>query len=171
MTMDGTIDAGQVVTDGQVVSLAYTLRLDDGEEIDAAGADEPLVYLHGGGNIIPGLERELAGLPIGAEKSVRVLAKDAYGEMDPDAYEEVPLDFFPPEMDLEEGMSLSLFDQSTGQHIDAYLAEISDEGAVLDLNHPLAGEDLNFDVKIVGLRPATSDELAHGHAHDAHSHH
>ncbi len=171
MTTDVNEVSEQVITNGQVVSLAYTLHLDDGEEIDAAGADEPLVYLHGGGNIIPGLERELDGMAVGSSKTVRVLAKDAYGDMDPDAYEEVPLDFFPDEMELEEGMSLSLFDQSTGQHIDAYLAELSDEGAVLDLNHPLAGEDLNFEVKVVGVRPATSDELAHGHAHDAHSHH
>lgn len=171
MTMDVNEENGQVVADGQVISLAYTLRLDDGEEIDAAGADDPLVYLHGAGNIISGLERELTGMQVGAMKSVKVLAKDAYGDMDPDAYEEVPLDFFPDGMDLEEGMSLSLFDQSTGQHIEAYLAELGDESAVLDLNHPLAGEDLNFDVKIVGVRPATSDELAHGHAHDAHSHH
>jgi FKBP-type peptidyl-prolyl cis-trans isomerase SlyD len=171
LTTDAREDSGQVVADGQVVSLAYTLRLGDGEEIDAAGADEPLVYLHGAGNIIPGLERELAGMPVGAAKRVKVMAKDAYGDMDPDAYEEVPLDFFPDDMELEEGMSLSLVDQSTGEHIDAYLAELGDEVAVLDLNHPLAGEDLDFEVTIVGVRPATSDELAHGHAHDAHSHH
>lgn len=171
MTTDSRDEQEQVVADGQVVSLSYTLRLDDGDEIDAAGIDEPLVYLHGAGNIIPGLERELAGLAVGSAKSVKVLAKDAYGDMDPNAYEEVPLDFFPDDMELEEGMSLSLFDQSTGEHIDAYLAELGDESAVLDLNHPLAGEDLNFEVTIVGVRPATSDELAHGHAHDSHSHH
>lgn len=171
MTKDSEQSNNQVVGDGMVISLAYTLRLGDGEEIDAAGAGDPLEYLHGAGNIIPGLERELSGMSVGEAKRVKVLAKDAYGEMDPDAYEEVPLDFFPEDLDLEEGMSLSLFDQSTGEHIDAYLAELSDEGAVLDLNHPLAGEDLDFEVTVVGIRPATSDELAHGHAHGAHSHH
>ncbi|MEZ4519724.1 MAG: peptidylprolyl isomerase [Chloroflexota bacterium] len=171
MTTEGKSDVEQVVSDGQVVSLAYILRLDDGEEIDAAGADEPLVYLHGVGNIIPGLEEALTGMTVGDSKSVKVLAKDAYGEMDPDAYEEVPLEFFPDDMELEEGMSLNLFNQSTGEHIEAYLAELSEESAVLDMNHPLAGENLNFEVEVVEVRPATTDELAHGHAHGAHSHH
>lgn len=171
MTIEAKDQSEQVVSAGQVVSFAYTLRLDDGEEIDAADGNDPLVYLHGAGNIIPGLEQALEGLNVGDARSVRVLAADAYGDLDPDAYEEVSLDFFPADMDIEEGMSLSLFDEGTGQTMEAYVAELSEDGAILDLNHPLAGEDLNFEVTIVGVRPATSDELAHGHAHDAHSHH
>ncbi len=170
MTIEAKDQNEQVVSAGQVVTFAYTLRLDDGEEIDAAGSDDPLVYLHGAGNIIPGLEQALEGLNVGDAKSVRVKAADAYGDMDPDAYEEVSLDFFPAEMEVEEGMSIDLFDESTGETIEAYVSELTEDSAILDMNHPLAGEDLNFDVTIVGVRPATSDELAHGHAHDAHAH-
>lgn len=171
MTTESKDQNEHVVSNGRVVSFAYTLRLDDGEEIDSAGSDDPLVYLHGAGNIISGLERELEGLTVGDARTIRVPAADAYGDLDPDAFEEVALDFFPPDMDLEEGMPLSLFDESTGHTIEATLAEITEDGAVLDLNHPLAGEDLSFEIEILDVRAATSDEMAHGHAHGAHSHH
>lgn len=162
---------GLTVEDGHVVSLAYTLRLDDGEEIDAADADDPLVYLHGAQNIIPGLERELAGLKVGDVRNVTVAPVDAYGDMDPDAFELVAYDVFPADVELEEGMGLRMVDNSTGRHMEATISELRDDGALLDLNHPLAGETLFFDVEIVGIRRATSDELAHGHAHsEGHTH-
>lgn len=153
------------VTDGLVVSLAYTLRLDDGEEIDSAEAGDPLVYLHGAQNIIPGLEQALAGLKVGDTRDVKVEAKDAYGDMDPDAFELVPYDVFPPDVELEEGMGLRMVDNSNGRQMEAYVSELRDDGALLDLNHPLAGETLFFNVEVVGLRQATSEEIAHGHAH------
>lgn len=159
------------VADGLVVSLAYTLRLDDGEEIDSAASDDPLVYLHGAGNIIPGLEDALSGMKIGDVRSVSVSPVDAYGDLDEDAFELVPYDAFPADVDLEEGMGLSMVDNNTGQQMDAYISELRDDGALLDLNHPLAGETLHFTVEIVGLRRATTDEIAHGHAHNAdHTH-
>ncbi|MCL4805975.1 MAG: peptidylprolyl isomerase [Anaerolineae bacterium] len=159
------------VADGLVVSLAYTLRLDDGEEIDSAASDDPLVYLHGAGNIIPGLEDALSGMKIGDVRSVSVSPVDAYGDLDEDAFELVPYDAFPADVDLEEGMGLSMVDNNTGQQMDAYISELRDDGALLDLNHPLAGETLHFTVEIVGLRRATTDEIAHGHAHTAdHTH-
>lgn len=159
------------VADGLVVSLAYTLRLDDGEEIDSAASDDPLVYLHGAGNIIPGLEDALSGMKIGDVRSVSVSPVDAYGDLDEDAFELVPYDAFPADVDLEEGMGLSMVDNNTGQQMDAYISELRDDGALLDLNHPLAGETLHFTVEIVGLRRATTDEIAHGHAHTSdHTH-
>lgn len=162
---------GLVVADGLVVSLAYVLRLDDGEEIDSAEGDDPLVYLHGAGNIISGLEEALTGLKVGDARKVSVSPGDAYGDVDPDAYELVPYDAFPEDVDLEEGMGLRMVDNSTGQQMEAYISELRDDGALLDMNHPLAGETLHFDVEIVGLRRATSDEIAHGHAHTAdHTH-
>jgi FKBP-type peptidyl-prolyl cis-trans isomerase SlyD len=162
---------GLSVTDGLVVSLAYTLRLDDGEEIDAADADDPLVYLHGAQNIIPGLEQALTGLKVGDTRDVKVEAKDAYGDMDPDAFELVSYDSFPPDLELEEGMGLRMVDSSDGRQMEAYISELRDEGALLDMNHPLAGETLFFNVEVVGLRQATSEELAHGHAHsEGHTH-
>lgn len=160
-----------VVADGLVVSLAYVLRLDDGEEIDSAASDDPLVYLHGAQNIIPGLEQALTGLKVGDARKVSVNPDDAYGDVDPDAYELVPYDAFPGDVDLEEGMGLRMVDNNTGQQMEAYITELRDDGALLDMNHPLAGETLHFEIEIVGLRRATSDEIAHGHAHTAdHTH-
>jgi len=159
------------VADGLVVSLAYTLRLDDGDEIDSAASDEPLVYLHGAQNIIPGLEQALTGMKVGDARSVSVNPVDAYGEFDEEAFELVPYDAFPADVVLEEGMGLRMVDSGTGRQVEAYISELRDDGALLDLNHPLAGETLHFNVEIVGLRRATTDEIAHGHAHNAdHTH-
>ena len=160
-----------IVGDGLVVSLAYSLRLDDGEEIDTAAGDDPLVYLHGAQNIIPGLERALAGLKIGDARSVTVSPDDAYGEMDPDAFELVPYDAFPGDLELEEGMGLRMVESGTGRQMEAYISELRDDGALLDLNPPLADETLHFNVEVVGIRQATSEEVAHGHAHsEGHTH-
>jgi FKBP-type peptidyl-prolyl cis-trans isomerase SlyD len=153
-----------------VVSLAYQLHLGDEQVIDAADSNEPLVYLHGAGNIVAGLERELAGLTIGDEKNVAVEPADGYGEIDDDEFQAVPRSIFPPNLALEEGMGLRLVDQNTGQPVEAYVAEIEDDHVLLDFNHPLAGETLHFAVRIVDLRPATQEELAHGHPHTAHTH-
>jgi len=162
---------GLTIEDGLVVSLAYQLRLDDGEEIDSAGSDDPLVYLHGAHNIIPGLEQALTGMKVGDARRVSVNPGDAYGEMDPDAFQLVPYDAFPEDLELEEGMGLQMVESGTGRQVEAYISELRDDGALLDLNHPLAGETLHFDVEVVGLRRATSEEIAHGHAHSAgHTH-
>ncbi len=170
MTKDLQQQDGLAVADGLVVSLAYTLRLDDGEEIDSATSDDPLMYLHGAQNIIPGLEQALTGLKIGDARQVSVTPVDAYGDVDPEAFELVPYDAFPADVDLEEGMGLQMVDER-GRQMDAYISELRDEGALLDLNHPLAGETLHFDVEIVGLRRATADEIAHGHSHSSdHTH-
>jgi FKBP-type peptidyl-prolyl cis-trans isomerase SlyD len=152
------------VADGLVVSLDYTLRLDDGQVIDSSDGREAFQFLQGRGQIIPGLEKALYGMVVGEEKEVEVAPADGYGETDPDAYQRVPHDIFPQDMGLTEGMELRLKDQS-GRPIEAYVAEISPEGVLLDFNHPLAGETLYFQVKITDLRPGTSEELAHGHVH------
>jgi len=171
LTNDLDREDGQTIADGQVVSLAYTLRLDDGEVIDSAASEDPLVYLHGAQNIIPGLEQALTGLKVGDARKVSVIPGQAYGELDPDAYELVPYSAFPGDVDLEEGMGLSMVDNESGQRMEAYISELRDDGVLLDMNHPLAGETLHFDVEIVGLRRATSDEIAHGHAHSGdHTH-
>lgn len=157
------------VTDGIVVSLDYTLRLDDGEIIDAS-EQEPLEFLQGYNQIIPGLERALAGMKVGESKEVIVTATDAYGEEDEDAYQLVERTLFPPEMELEEGMQLRMRDAHSGEAVDVVIAEVNESNVLLDFNHPLAGEELHFQVKVVGLRPATPEELAHGHTHGDHDH-
>lgn len=159
------------VKDGVVVSLDYVLRLDDGEVVDSSEGDEPLQYLHGYGQIIPGLEKALVGLGIGDSKTVSVPAADAYGEVDMDAFELVPRSMFPDDLELEEGLELSLRDVETDEPFDATVAEVRDDEVLLDFNHPLAGETLHFEVRIPAIRPATKEELAHGHAHGGDGHH
>lgn len=158
------------VTDDLVVSLAYTLRDDEGAVIDSAGDEEPLEFIQGHGQIIAGLEEELYGMTVGAEKSVVIAPEDGYGLYDPEATDVTPLEMFPADFDLEEGMLLELHDEESGETVEAYVSEIRDDEIVLDFNHPLAGQTLHFDVKIVGLRPATESELDHGHVHGAHAH-
>lgn len=153
------------VADGVVVSLDYSLRLDDDEIVDATD-QEPLEYLHGYKQIIPGLENALDGMKVGDEKLVTVAAADAYGEIDDDAFQRVARDLFPPDMSLEEGMQLRMRDAQTDEPVDVVVAEVDKTTVLLDFNHPLAGEALHFQVKIAELRAATPEELAHGHVHD-----
>lgn len=159
------------IVDGVVVSFDYTLRLADGEIIDSSDEFGPLVILQGYDEIIPGLGNALYGMSVGDEKDVIVEPAAGYGDRDDTAYEVVSLDLFPPDVELELGMELDLYDQETEQEFLAWVDEINDENVVLDLNHPLAGETLYFHLKVVGLRMATEDELAHGHVHGENHHH
>lgn len=153
------------VSDDLVVSMHYTLTLEDGEVIDSSVEGDPMQFLQGFGQIIPGLEKELYGMAIGDNKKVVVAAVDGYGDIDPDAFQVVSRDIFPEDLALDEGMGLRMRDQGTGQLIETYIAEIRPTEVLLDFNHPLAGEILTFDIKIADLRAATDEELAHGHVH------
>jgi FKBP-type peptidyl-prolyl cis-trans isomerase SlyD len=156
------------VQDGQVVSMDYSLHI-DGELVDSSAEQEPLEFLQGAGNIIPGLEEALYGMAIGENKKVTVAPADGYGELDPEAYMDVPRDDFPAEIPLEKGTEIQVTDQ-TGNPLFARIDSVSTEAVKLDFNHPLAGKTLNFDVTIVALREATEEEMEHGHAHDGHEH-
>jgi FKBP-type peptidyl-prolyl cis-trans isomerase SlyD len=163
-------DENLTVSDGMVVSLDYALRLDeDSEIVDTSEGREPLEFVQGEGQIISGLEQQLYGMGVGDKKNVTVPPADGYGESDPEAYQVIPLDAFPGDMTLEPGIALELHDTS-GQALQAYVAEVRPDGVVLDFNHPLAGRTLRFNVRIAGLRPATAEELEHGHVHGAHGH-
>jgi FKBP-type peptidyl-prolyl cis-trans isomerase SlyD len=159
-------DNNMTVADNMVVSLAYTLRLDDGEVVDASEAQEPLEFLQGAGEIISGLEQALYGMAVGEKKQIVVAPDEAYGDMDEDAFQLVPHDIFPDGTEIEEGMGLRLINSETNEPVDAFVSEVIDEGVVLDFNHPLAGETLYFDVQIANLRPATASEIEHGHVHE-----
>jgi FKBP-type peptidyl-prolyl cis-trans isomerase SlyD len=154
-----------VVSDDIVVTMEYSLKLDDGQEIDNSAGRDPFQFLQGRGQIIPGLEKELYGMHSGDEKKVTVAPADGYGEYDPDNLETVTRDIFPADMDLEEGLPLQLRDANSGEIIQATVSKIGNEKVLLDLNHPLAGETLSFQVKITELRNATAEELDHGHVH------
>lgn len=157
-------DKHLTVADDLVVQLDYTLRLDDEQIIDSSAGRDPLEFLQGHGQIIPGLEQALYGMAVGEEKKVVVAPRDGYGEREENTVQEVPREAFAPDVELTPGMALELRD-SAGHPVLAFIAEVGPENVVLDLNHPLAGETLHFDVAIAGLREATSEELAHGHAH------
>ncbi|MBI2757203.1 MAG: peptidylprolyl isomerase [Chloroflexi bacterium] len=157
------------VDDGQVVSMHYTLHV-DGQLLDSSEGGEPLQFIQGMGHIIPGLEHELYEMKIGDSKKVIVAAKDGYGEADKEAFMDVPRDAFPTNVPLEVGTELELRDQE-GHPVYVRIQTINDDNIHLDMNHPLAGRELHFDVKIAGLRPATDEEISHGHVHNnGHSH-
>ncbi len=159
------------VTKDVVVTMEYLLQLDDGEEIDRSDDQDPFQFLQGHGQIIPGLEKELYGMRVGEEKTVSVSPAEGYGELDPDNFETVSRDIFPADMELLEGLPLQLRDANSGGVIQATISELEDENVVLDLNHPLAGETLIFQIKLTDIRAATSEELAHGHVHTPGHHH
>ncbi len=154
----------QAVEDDVVVSLDYTLTV-EGQVVDLTEGDEPLQFMQGHQNIIPGLERELAGMKIGQSKTVLVKPADAYGELEPENIIEVPRSEFPAEIPLEVGTELEVKNDA-GEVLSATIANISADSVKLDFNHPLAGKELVFDVKVVDLREATAEELEHGHVHD-----
>jgi FKBP-type peptidyl-prolyl cis-trans isomerase SlyD len=156
------------IQDGVVVSLAYTLTV-DGEEVDRADASDPLEYLHGAENIVPGLEEALAGKKVGDKVSVTLQPDQAYGEYDEDDIEVVDRDEVPDSDMLKAGMLIEAEDEAGNVSL-GIVREINDDQIVLDFNPPLAGKTLTYNVEVLGLREADQDELAHGHPHGLHSH-
>ena len=157
------------IDDGVVVSMEYKLTV-DGEVLDSSDDAGPLQFLVGYGNIIPGLEKEMMGMKIGDSKEVTVQPEDGYGELDDEAFMDVPRTEFPADMKLEEGAELHITDED-GEHQAAYVLSFDDKTVKLDFNHPLAGAVLNFYVKVVGLRKPSDEELDHGHVHEGGGHH
>lgn len=156
------------ITNNTAVSFHYTLTNDAGEQLDSSRGEEPLVYLHGAGNIISGLEAALTGKSVGDKFTVSIPPAEAYGELVPDMVQVVSKKMFEG-MDVEVGMQFHA-DVSHGAGI-ITVTEINGDDVTIDGNHPLAGEILNFDVEVIDVRPATDDELAHGHIHGAGGHH
>lgn len=150
------------IADKTAVSIHYTLTNDAGEQLDSSHGEEPLVYLHGMGNIISGLESALRGKQVGDSFSVTIPPVEAYGEIDQAMLQTVSIEMFSG-MDVDVGMQFHA-DVSHGSGIVTVVAINGDE-VTLDGNHPLAGENLTFDVEVVDVRPATADEIAHGHIH------
>jgi FKBP-type peptidyl-prolyl cis-trans isomerase SlyD len=160
------------ISDGKVVLMHYTLTDDDGEVIDTSDGGDPLPYLHGAGNIVPGLERQLGGLSIGAKIDVVVAAVDGYGEREGDGPEPVSRAQFPDDMELEAGMQFFAHDND-GNEMPVWVTEVEDETVWVDFEHPLAGVTLHFHVEVLAIRDATADEMTHGHPHgaDGNDHH
>jgi FKBP-type peptidyl-prolyl cis-trans isomerase SlyD len=159
------MDEKTKVEHGQVVSMEYTLWV-DGEILDSSDGGEPLEFLAGHGNIIHGLENKMMGMQIGDSQDVAVSAADGYGEYDSQAIMDVPRKDFPADMPVEPGIELSVNDEKGQPHY-ARIESAGAESVRLNFNHPLAGKDLKFNVKVVGLRAPTAEELEHGHVHQA----
>jgi FKBP-type peptidyl-prolyl cis-trans isomerase SlyD len=156
------------VSERSAVSIHYTLTNNAGEQLDSSIGEQPLVYLHGAGNIISGLENALTGKSVGDKFDVSIAPEDAYGEFDPGMTQIVSLKMFEG-MDVEIGMQFHA-DVTHGSGVITIVA-IDGDDVTVDGNHPLAGETLNFAVEVVDVRPATDDEWSHGHIHGAGCHH
>jgi FKBP-type peptidyl-prolyl cis-trans isomerase SlyD len=146
-----------------VVSMDYTLFVDN-EIVDSSEDGDPIEFIMGHGNIIPGLEKELYGMRPGDKKSVSVPAIEGYGEFDPDAVMEVSRTEFPAEIPMEVGVEISI-ENEDGEGTVAVIESFTDTTVTLNGNHPLAGKDLKFDIAIKGIRQPTAEELEHGHVH------
>ncbi len=153
-----------MIGDNAVVSIHYTLTDDDGAVLDSSEGAEPLNYLHGAGNIIPGLEKALVGKTAGATLKVSVAPEEGYGDVQPDLLQQVPLAAFQGVETVEPGMAFEAHD-AQGNVRSVVVKSVDDETVVVDANHPLAGVQLNFDVEVVAIRDATEEEIAHGHVH------
>jgi FKBP-type peptidyl-prolyl cis-trans isomerase SlyD len=151
------------ITKDAVVLIHYTLRNDAGETLDSSAGREPLAYLHGNGNLVAGLERELDGKTAGDKLSVKIAPADGYGEYDKSLVQRIPRRTLKGIGNLRVGMQLQA--QSAQGPQAMTVTHIAGDMVTIDGNHPLAGQDLDFDVEITEVRAATDEELAHGHVH------
>ena len=149
---------GAEVGDKKVVKIHYKGTLSNGSVFDSSEGKDPLEFLFGGGQVIPGLEAGVKGMKVGDKKQVSIKASDAYGEYDKAAIQEVPRESFPADMKLETGMELVA--QTGMGPIPVRIGEIGAKSVTVDFNHPLAGKDLTFDIEVVSIRDATKEELA-----------
>ena len=153
------------VQDGAVVGIYYTLKDDGGNVIDTnRKGGSPLAYLHGHNNLVPGLEKALAGAKKGEKVTAVVGPEDGYGMPSDELFDEVPRSAFPAEAEVVEG---AVFQgrQPDGRVFQARIAKVEGDQVTVDRNHPLAGQTLHFEVTVDKIRAATEEEKAHGHAH------
>ena len=147
----------------KVVSMHYTLKDDKGTVMDTSNGKSPLPFIQGNGQLIPGLESQIEGKEKGEKMNVTVAPADAYGEFRDDMIFKVSKEGFRGEEELQIGMQVEV-ELEQGKSI-AVVSKIEGNDVTLDLNHPLAGQTLHFDVEIMDVRDATEEELSHGHVH------
>ena len=152
------------IKNGVVASIVYRLTI-EGELIEEATADEPLEYLQGSDNIVPGLERALEGKSVGDKVNVTLQPDDAYGEYDDEDFEVIAREDLPD--DLEVGMEV-LIEDDEGAMFEAVVTEITSDSVTLNFNSPLAGKVVTFDAEVVAVRSADAEEIEHGHPHSYH---
>lgn len=154
----------QTVSDNHVIQIHYSLHLGDSEVIDSSREREPLVYLHGASNIVPGLERQITDKAVGEKFSAVVPAAEGYGETDGATPQPVDRNNFPEGVELDAGMAFQA-EGPDGEDLTLWIHEVQDDQVFVATHHPLAGKDLHFDIEVIGIRAATEDEVAHGHPH------
>jgi FKBP-type peptidyl-prolyl cis-trans isomerase SlyD len=154
--------SAKAVADGVVVSLEYVLRSGDGRVLENSEGQDPFEFLPGGGQLIPALEKQLYGMTVGDQKLIVLETGEAYGEVDPALFQRVDDAFFPEGFAPQLGMKLRLRD-TRGEFHQALVVMMAEDGITLDFNHPLAGMQLQYDLKVVGLRKATAAEIEQGH--------
>ena len=157
------------IEDQKVVKIKYELKNDAGEVLDKSQEGEPLSYLHGANNIIPGLETALTGKEQGEAVQVSIEPGDAYGERQEELVQSVPMSAFEGVDKVEPGMRFTARGPQ-GQQV-VMVTEVADDQVTVDANHPLAGEKLHFDVEVVEVRDASPEEIEHGHVHDGSEQH
>ncbi|HEY7117118.1 MAG TPA: peptidylprolyl isomerase [Tepidisphaeraceae bacterium] len=153
-----------------VATIDYTLTDPQGQVIDTSKGRQPLSYLHGASNIIPGLESALEGKSAGEVVNVTVPPEKGYGPRDPNLLQSVPRSNFQGVNDIKPGMQFQAQTPQGGQHV-VTVVKVDPQNVTVDANHPLAGMELKFDVTVVDVRQASPEEINHGHAHGANGHH
>ncbi len=157
------------ISNNSVVSFHYTLTDSEGKQLDQSNEERgPLTYLHGAGNIIPGLEKQLEGKSVGDKLTAKVPAAEAYGERSDNLIQELPANMFTGVENVEVGMAFQAQTEQGTQIV--RVAGVEGDTVTIDANHPLAGVDLNFDVEVTEVRDATEEEVSHGHVHGPEGH-
>ena len=147
-----TLKPAGVIQEGSIVSIEYTLKDDAGKVIDTNMGKEPLTYIQGAGQIVPGLERELLGLKVGEQKKVHVKPEDGYGMPDEKAFRELPKEQLPAE--AQKVGTVLMSKSADGRVMPVRVHEVKDKTIVVDFNHPLAGKSLDFDVTVKNIQSA-----------------
>ncbi len=163
--------APETVADGTAVFFHYVLKNDAGETLDSSEGGEPLATLQGADNIVPGLEKALAGRSKGESFEVTLSPEEGYGPVEGPGPQPLPRDAFPEDAAIEEGMQFMAGSEEEG-YFALFVTRVEETQVWVDKNHPLAGATLHFSVTIDDVRAATKEELEHGHVHTpGHEHH
>jgi len=158
------------IKENRVVTIHYKLSDDEGTILDSSEGEEPLAYIHGTEGLVPGLEKALDNKKAGDSIKVKVEPSQGYGEILPDLVQELDREAFKDVEPLEVGLEFNAQGEDGNiQHIE--VKKVESDKVTIDANHPFAGMNLNFEVKVVEIREATDEELDHGHVHDGHHHH
>jgi peptidylprolyl isomerase len=139
------------VKSGDTVKVHYHGRLNDGTTFDSSEGRDPLEFEVGSGSVIPGFDNGVTGMQVGEKKTINIPSDQAYGEKQDDLYMEFPIDRFPPDLKPEVGMQLNM-SNGAGQNFPVVIREVREDSVILDANHPLAGEDLTFDLELVEIK-------------------